>query len=526
MFKYLTYAQAADLMISLQHQHPNLVQLYTAQERFGLPTAGTCAAGTTPCLNHVIEVTNRAAPRGNASAAARPEIYISGALHGDEAVGVATALELVRWLVTRYAFDPWVRRLVDTRVLVVTPMTNAVGYERSMRYELDVDPNRDFPYEQRPHACMGSVAARTVNELYRTHLFSLALTFHGGMQALGYAWGAPSYFNYRTRRSQPTPDKLALHAIGSAMSSWAGSGSVRANERYKVGSMNELVYPVYGGMEDWSYGGSWNPTHVTPCTPKQNGGYALAKTRYDDAVLRVPMFLVETSDRKRPPEAELGAEGGVYAPDSSADGHVPRNMRLALVALDVAAPHVAVAASGSSASTADGPCLALEWQVWGAFSVDESAAMWRPSAAADWRPLPFVRADWLRAGAGAGSPQLTGGVYVGGNGVWGAPSPDPSRPSTLVGCVRIPEAASRYELAIAARVDSAWGQVPAGASSEKAQSHLVQSRVNASYVSANGEHLVQGQSRWISEPLQIECGQNNNCCVVGDRRCAHTSGPG
>jgi hypothetical protein len=31
--------------------------------------------------------------------------------------------------------------------------------------------------------------------------------------------------------------------------------------------MNDVVYPVHGGMEDWGYAASWDTAYVTPCTP-------------------------------------------------------------------------------------------------------------------------------------------------------------------------------------------------------------------------------------------------------------------
>ena len=112
------------------------------------PTAGNCreASGQmAPCLNYVLEVTNRATL---ASDPERPEILISGALHGDERIGPATALALSRWLVEKYASDGWIRRLVDTRTILIMPMTNAIGVEQNRREELGIDPNRDFPYDQ------------------------------------------------------------------------------------------------------------------------------------------------------------------------------------------------------------------------------------------------------------------------------------------------------------------------------------------------------------------------------------------
>ena len=82
----------------------------------------------------------------------RPDVLISGALHGDEQVGPVTTIELARWLIQRYDTDEWARRLVQTRRLLLVPMTNAWGCANRRRDELNRDPNRDFPYEQARYA--------------------------------------------------------------------------------------------------------------------------------------------------------------------------------------------------------------------------------------------------------------------------------------------------------------------------------------------------------------------------------------
>ena len=77
------------------------------------------------------------------------------------------------------------------------PTANALGYYQNQREEGSVDPNRDFPYDILDEAsCMQTIAARTLNEIYREHMFQLALTFHAGMEVVGYEWGAPTWLNY------------------------------------------------------------------------------------------------------------------------------------------------------------------------------------------------------------------------------------------------------------------------------------------------------------------------------------------
>ncbi len=40
---------------------------------------------------------------------------------------------------------------------------------------------------------MQTFVARALNELWLEHLFQLAVTFHGGMQAIAYEWGSPNH---------------------------------------------------------------------------------------------------------------------------------------------------------------------------------------------------------------------------------------------------------------------------------------------------------------------------------------------
>lgn len=34
---------------------------------------------------------------------------------------------------------------------------------------------------------------------------------------------------------------------------------------YKLGLMQDVVYDVYGGFEDWAYGASWDKLNVPSC---------------------------------------------------------------------------------------------------------------------------------------------------------------------------------------------------------------------------------------------------------------------
>jgi hypothetical protein len=241
----------------------------TAQNDYGLPMAGDesdCPFdhdkdendGAGGCLNRFLILHP---PSDENNDPHLPHVLWSGEVHGNERVGPTAVMEATQLLLSAvechslprrdmqdgggdeiewdrqmqsaaacrrdlldiYGVDAtdlaWLARLYHTRRLIVVPTANALGYYRNQREEGKVDPNRDFPYdnmEQSTNECMQTIAARTINELYQDHLVQLALTFHGGMEVIGYEWGAPSY------TGQTSQDDTAQHDIASYYAEYAG----------------------------------------------------------------------------------------------------------------------------------------------------------------------------------------------------------------------------------------------------------------------------------------------------------------
>lgn len=141
-----------------------------------------------------------------------------------------------------------------------------------------------------------------------------------------------------------------------------------------------MVYAVEGGMEDWGYAAGWeNEAYqkeidegkhkdvifpiIDECKPKVYGGKKFdSDSRVDQIHTRASMILIETSDDKAPARELMGDRSddnkcvlqyldtafyeGVDNDDRAdckkRDGHVPRNMRICLSLIDLAAPYVNV----------------------------------------------------------------------------------------------------------------------------------------------------------------------------------------
>jgi hypothetical protein len=443
-YRYRSYGQNLKLLRGLEQANSGLVELYSAQTRYQLKSPGTCRDDSNkpvPCEQWVLRLTNEATLKAEESD--RPEVFFSGCLHGNEQVGPATLVELALFMVESYkkGSNAWVKMLLDTRSIIMMPMTNSLGYEQNRREENHFDPNRDFPYEQKPKKCMQTITARAVNEVWREHIFQMAVTFHGGMQAIAYEWGDPVH----PRGRDASPDDTAQREISEIMRQYAGP---YPRKLYPAGRLNDVVYPVAGGMEDWAYGASWMKGAAKPCTPPPRsvqlyGPYPPEKTRYNDAQLRAFNILVEASDTKTPNPSRLGsAQNLLTAAKQNSDagnGHVSRNMRLSLVAIDMVQPYIAWtklptaagaatgAATGAAAATAAGAgagagaaagMVEVGWDVGGVVQVDAAevlVGMWPSTPPAPLGPSAaplVVPAQPIAGGGGEGFQQIIGGDWL------------------------------------------------------------------------------------------------------------------
>jgi hypothetical protein len=570
---------------------PDLVHVTTSQETYQLPAAGT--AEDCPfyegegCPNYIVTIQDFVAhPEGSYSSNRLPEVLWSGCLHGDERVGPTAVVEAADILLAAASCEAlpkyltndgtmteqqyqqqldqatkcrqtlaeqgiddvhrqWLARLVATRRIIVVPTANALGYFRDKRTENNIDPNRDFPYDlKNPKDCMQTIAARTLNEIYREHLFQLSLTFHAGMEVVGYEWGAPSWLQH------DSPDDKAQALIASAYSHYAGGFA--GTKPYESGSMNSLVYPVNGGMEDWAYAGSFDPGHVIVCKPTSYGGYPPQKTKYNNGTLRVFNMLVETSNDKTPSKDSLGTnEDVVQGQLLPSNGHVARNLRLALLAADLVEPYLSITQVNDVGLSDDivpltdlkqdpAKCQAIrsvqappsvvkvQWMVGGSLKIDKTAIFF-----AKWDTIPEDALNCL------GQPSLDynltdllqPGGFDGYNHGFGYFSSVGSQPlatddsknavlgPVFHGNIDLSSFATndRIAVVVVARVDQDWTeQVTIDKVEPKIppQSHIVNARTNPTWHFENAGKHVYGRQTWYSMPLTIVVGAPGSTATI------------
>jgi hypothetical protein len=322
----------------------------------------------------------------------RPQIFLSGEIHGDERVGPSSSLfvaELLVWsskcvinkdiescdklksidLISDEQRN-WLTFLATRRDTTIVPAANCQGYIKNKRFDNNIDPNRDFPYSRKDNNCFRSTTAKIISAIMTTSLTQVVVTFHGGMAAIGYEWGS----NNHPKPNDLTPDDNSNKDVALKMQKYAGS--FHNEKEYPIGPVNTLVYPVDGGMEDWLYASGWDPTTNTICKGYSDKPSFNGATITDGAKNRAMVFLVETADRKKPRDDTLGGPHQPLDNTATSNGHIPRNTRLCLLAIDIAQPYSCVKnvelnlQTKTSINDNSIYNLDVEWEVGGGMKVD------------------------------------------------------------------------------------------------------------------------------------------------------------
>ncbi|CAG9328274.1 unnamed protein product [Blepharisma stoltei] len=335
----LNYTEIMSRLLHLNATCPFL-RLSSSQTDFNLPSPEDCHE----CLTPILTISN-----SNGSV---PQIYFSGCLHGNERLGPVVLAELAEFLCSNYDTNSWIKRLVDTRLIIMTPMTNAQGYYRNQREESVggrlYDTNRDFAYMIKGE-CFKTITAKTVEKIFEKYLIRTSITFHGGDASISYPWGAPDH--KKDEKSTEAPDHAAADSIAKAILEFSQAD-------LGVGPMTDKVYDVTGGMEDWAYAGGWensvNPEKpITNCSEFSNS---------NPEGLKQLMFLVEADNDKSPDTERYGHKSQVLS--SEQGGLIPQFIRMSLGLIDLAKPYILA----DIVTIENG--IRVDWTVWGCITVD------------------------------------------------------------------------------------------------------------------------------------------------------------
>jgi hypothetical protein len=396
---------------------------------------------------------------------------------------------------------------------------------------------------------MESIGARVVNELFINHMFSLALSLHGGTESLTYPYGTPNHMKSKSVPKLPVSyenraGKLSLrmsqdamplieeirsgkyemkvgkstnppdiNAIKSMAETASDHTTSNPSKKYKTGDMNGEVYSVTGGMEDWAYSGSWegSPIITQPCEPTTYKGYSSEKTNYDKNhkdSLKSIMFLLEVSHQKVPEQKLLGrknldclinlrsnaffnhaAANKQICLDDYIDGYIPRIIRLSLTLIDLLHPYI------TFISQKEGNNYKVRWTVGGSITVDETFISY-----GYYNEKP--NDQWLSNLSGLENfqdikKQLTNQTSKkSGKGVWNIKY---STKNAFTEVFENPQSQGQFLVfIILAKVDKNWSLKNHPDPDVNPQTHIANFRTNAQYVASNAGFTIKGQEYFKS----------------------------
>ena len=196
-------------------------------------------------------------------AAKKPRFMYSSSMHGDETTMYVTMLRLIDYLLSNYAADTYVKRLVDNVEIWICPLENPDGTYRggdntvngAVRYTINnVDLNRHYPNFSAGRHPDGRTAfepeCQAVMNLIDTCKFVMGANFHGGSELLNYPYDTraalhqdDAWMRYIYRKYADT-----VHAVNATYMTGLNNGITNGYAWYQiVGSrMDYITWSKYG----------------------------------------------------------------------------------------------------------------------------------------------------------------------------------------------------------------------------------------------------------------------------------------
>lgn len=165
-----------------------------------------------------------------------PEIMLTASTHGDELITTEVVLELLDKLLKGYEIDERLTDIVDNTEIYFIPVVNPDGFIIKSRYANGVDPNRDYPWPEKPNrnpvSCIENIIA-----FFHSRDITGSIDYHASGRMIMYPWAY-------TYNSVDSSDERILSKLTQDMSSSNG---------YVTGQISKVIYVAKGSSADYYY---------------------------------------------------------------------------------------------------------------------------------------------------------------------------------------------------------------------------------------------------------------------------------
>ena len=200
---------------------------------------------------------------GKASEVDRPSFKFTGSLHGDEPSGRQLLLSLAEHLCSALIAksDPFIIDLLTRVSIVLIPAANPDGFAARKRANgQNKDLNRDFPdpmlnkgHDLKLPLTSSAPETQSMMALMQKRRFIGALDLHEGALVANYPLdGYPDGSENVKGQINPSQDDETFVSLAKLFS--ALHKTMADSKEFPYGITNGARwYPIYGGMQDWSY---------------------------------------------------------------------------------------------------------------------------------------------------------------------------------------------------------------------------------------------------------------------------------
>lgn len=166
----------------------------------------------------------------------QPAVMLTAATHGNEIITVEVLFGILDSLLAGYTTSSRAKQIIDGHQIYFLPVINPDGYVKQQRYANGVDPNRDYPYPDKPNRTPNECIT-AVMSFFSAHNIKGSIDFHSYGGLIMYPWA------YTT----DSPDHQDDQSFA------ATTGYMAKANNYRAGQISKILYAAPGSSADYYY---------------------------------------------------------------------------------------------------------------------------------------------------------------------------------------------------------------------------------------------------------------------------------
>lgn len=167
----------------------------------------------------------------------KPEVMITAATHGDELITVEVLVSLMNELFSQYGKDDRITKMLDGRTIYFIPVVSPDSFESRSRYVEGEDPNRSFPWPEKPGNGSSLGVINSLINFTNQHNLVGTLDIHAYGRLVMYPWGY-------TTVAPKGADAVVMNDLVLDMAK---------ENQYTAGQISTTIYVAKGSSADYYY---------------------------------------------------------------------------------------------------------------------------------------------------------------------------------------------------------------------------------------------------------------------------------